>query len=187
MIEGSAIAYLKDGTPYEVVPCAGPGSGCSREILREQIIHAVKNMSSRSLWQRFASPVHELTEAQLDHLTNLDGHDRVAWCAAVMKENQEVGIALARYIKLSDESDVAEFAVTVVDDYQEQGVGTYLLTRLMASASENGIRVLRGYVQPGNKPMLALCRHFNAVTEWEESSVRVDIDVSTCSQEESVN
>ncbi len=187
MIEGCAIAYMKDGTPYEVVLCAEPGSGCSREMLREQIVHAVKNMSTRSLWQRFASPVHELTEAQLDYLTNLDGHDRVAWCAAVVKDGQEVGIALSRYIKLPGEHGVAEFAVTVVDEYQEQGVGTLLLTRLMVSASENGVKVLRGYVQPGNKRMLALCRHFNAVTEWEESSVRVDIDIPAGYQAESVD
>jgi acetyltransferase len=133
-------------------------------------------MSHHSRQQRFAAPVVTLTDTQLDHLTRLDEKDRVAWCAFLQTESEERGIGLARYVRLDDEENVAEFAITVVDEFQGQGIGTELLNRLIESARSNSIETLRGYILPSNEAMLALCRRVGADTVREDAStLRADI------------
>lgn len=133
-------------------------------------------MSGRSRWLRFASAVKELSDTQLDYLTDLDGKNRVAWCAATNTGNHPGGIGLARYIRLGDEPDVAEFAVSVVDEFQDQGVGYTLLKSLCESAKSNGIHTLRGYVLPQNKRMLRLAKHLRAAIHQADDELRVDIN-----------
>lgn len=153
---------MKDGTPYTVQPCVEQGTAHTAEFLKTQIASALDKLSVQSRWQRFASPIARLTDAQLDYLTRLDGKDRVAWCAAVERDGDEHGIGLARYIRLADDPGVAEFAVTVVDEFQAQGIGYALLTKLKETARDNGLTALRGYVLPSNRHMLALCRRLGA-------------------------
>ena len=126
-------------------------------------------MSPQTRWMRFAASGN-LTEAQLDFLTKLDGKDRVAWCASVRDKGKEIGVGLARYIRLSEEEDVAEFAITVVDKYQGRGIGTALLKKLIESARENEIHRLRGHVLASNKRILSLCKSFGADIRVEDSS-----------------
>jgi acetyltransferase len=135
-------------------------------------------MSSLSRQQRFAAPVVTLTDYQLDHLTRLDEKDRVAWCAFVQTEGEERGIGLARYVRLEEEENVAEFAITVVDEFQGQGIGFQLLNELIRTARSNSIETLRGYILPTNEAMLALCRRFEAETVREDAStIRADLRI----------
>lgn len=153
---------MKNGVNFEVHFCLDPKMHFTRDQLKAQIRKAMACLSPTSRWQRFASPVAELSGPQLDYLTNLDGVDRVAWCAIRPTGEDFEGIGLARYSRLEEETETAEFAVTVVDQYQGQGVGRALLRVLMDSAKHNGILLLRGYVTPGNKRMLGLARKMNA-------------------------
>ena len=160
---------MKDGTPYSVQPCVEQGTAHTAEFLKTQIASALEKLSVQSRWQRFASPMARLTDAQLDYLTRLDGKDRVAWCATVERDGDEHGIGLARYVRLAHDPGVAEFAVTVVDEYQAQGIGYALMTKLKETARENGLTTLRGYVLPSNRRMLALCRRLGAGLGTPES------------------
>lgn len=166
---------LSDGTPYELHLCVEPGSPFTPQHLRQQLQQAVKHMSAQSRWQRFAAPVHKLSEQQLDHLTDLDGCDRLAWCAFTVGSRGSGGIGLARYVRLAHPGNVAEFAITVLDGFQGQGVGRTLLDQLIRSAREHGIATLRGYLTPGNRRMLRLCRHYQATVSHEGGTVRADI------------
>ena len=170
---------MRDGTPFRVQLCVEPGTPHSPEFLRGQITEAFGRLSNQSRWQRFAAPVHRLSDRQLDYLTDLDNYDRVAWCASVGRGDQEKGIGLARYIRLHDEPDVAEFALTVVDAYQGQGVGSQLMQKLIETARHNGLRTLRGYVLRGNQRMLAICHQSDAtVSAVDSSTIMTEIDVS---------
>lgn len=160
---------LEDGSTCWIQLCVEPGSHHTPEFLKQQIISALNSMSPQTRWLRFASS-GDLTDAQLDYLTELDGKDRVAWCAAVRDNGKEIGVGLARYIRLVDEEDVAEYAITVVDKYQGQGIGAALLKKLIESARENDIKRLRGHVLAGNKRMLSLCKSFDADIRVEDTS-----------------
>jgi acetyltransferase len=131
-------------------------------FLKKQIELGFQHMSPRSRQTRFASAINHLSDEQLDYLTDLDGKDKLAWCATITRNGEECGIGIARYIRLVNESSMAEFAITVVDKYQGQGVGYQLLSKLIESAAQNGFQLLRGYILMSNLPMLALCKRFDS-------------------------
>ena len=170
-------AVMKNGTPYILHPCIDEDELYSRQRLREEIRASLKSLSSQSLWQRFAAPVTELSEEELDYLTNLDGRNRVAWAAVAAENGVLKGLGLARYFHLKEAPGVAEFAVTVIDEFQGQGIGTALLERLLETARENSIKWLRGYILPGNRAMLAICERRHASLTTEDSFIRADIEV----------
>lgn len=172
---------MKNGTRYRIQPCVEPDSLHSREFLKTQIADALQRLSGESRWLRFAAPVSRLSEQQLDALTSLDGWDRMAWCASIVEDGREGGVGLARYVRLEAGGDVAEFALTILDDYQGQGVGYQLLRRLAASAAANGIRTLRAHVLRGNRRMLALARRCGARTRSADAAfIVVEIPLDRC-------
>ena len=161
--------FMKDGSSYAIGLCVEPETEHTPEFLKVQIMNAIDCMSSQSRQLRFASPMKSLSDKQLDYLSNLDGKDRLAWCASIRTDTEERGIGLARYVKLADENDVAEFALAVVDEYQEQGIGYELLKKLIESARINGLKILRGFILPCNIHMLSLCRRFDASFHSDDS------------------
>jgi GNAT superfamily N-acetyltransferase len=160
---------MNNGRAFCVMPCIEAGTAHTREYLKAQIAEALQSLSCRSRWHRFASPVERLSEDQLDYLVDLDGKDRVAWCALTGSAANERGIGLARYIRSSGRPEAAEFAVTVIDEFQRQGVGRVLLEQLLLSAAENGIETLEGFVMPSNRAMLALAARFAGVVEQADA------------------
>lgn len=171
------IDRLEDGTACQIGLCLLDGKNEDRACVKAKIDEAVQRMSPKSRRQRFAAPLSRLSDAQLDYLTELDGHDRLAWCAFDATDGEDEGIALARYVRLPDEPNVAEFAVTVVDAFQRRGLGTLLLRRLIDSAGEREIQILRGYALPDNEAMQRLARRFNASRSREDAFVRLEIQM----------
>ena len=94
-----------------------------------------------------------------------------------MKTAEPGEVGLGRYIRLEEESGVAEFAVTVIDEFHGQGIGTALVRQLLETARRNSIDWLRGYILPGNRAMLAICNRLHARLTTEEPFVRADIEV----------
>lgn len=67
-------------------------------------------------------------------------------------------MALPVFIRLTERSDTAELAITIVDEIQGKGLGYILLLRLIAAARERGILNLHANVLADNKPMTSLLR-----------------------------
>lgn len=171
---------MQNGMPYQIQLCVEPGTQHSPEFLKEQIVKAFDSLSVQTRWQRFASPINSLTDKQLDYLVDLDGKNKAAWCASIHIDGEEKGIGLARYVKLPDKGNVAEFALTLVDEFQGQGIGYELLKKLLETARDNHLEKLRGYVLSGNKHMLSLCQRFDASFHADDSSfVIAEIAVTT--------
>jgi len=173
MAHSNCTRYLDDGTPYRISACTEPSLHVSREQWKQAMRESFTQLSPQSRWQRFASGSASLTEAQLDYLTDVDGCNRVACCALIPGERQIRGIGIARYFRTNDHPDSAEFAVTVIDPYQGQGVGRALLERLIETASINDIDNLTGSVLPSNTGMLALCRSLGAEFSQEDATILV--------------
>jgi RimJ/RimL family protein N-acetyltransferase len=158
---------LRDGTPVLVRPVR-PND---KELLRQ----GFDRLSPASRYRRFLAPVDELSEAELRYLTEIDYVDHFAW-AAVRADRPGEGIGVARYIRLKEEPEVAEAAVTVIDEYQGKGLGTLLLALLGAAAVAAGIRTFRAYVLEGNVPMRDLLETLGARTEFDSPGVvRFDV------------
>jgi GNAT superfamily N-acetyltransferase len=161
---------LRDGTPVLLRP-----------ILPEdkaELLDGFRRLSPQSRYRRFLSPVDELTEEQLRDLTEVDYVDHFAWVAFDLGATGGPGIGVARYVRVPGEPEVAEAAVTVVDDYQGRGLGTLLLEALGAVALENGITRFRGYALEENRAILEVLEGLGASTAHDSPGVvRVEIDL----------
>ncbi len=140
------IAVLRDGTTVHLRLLRPT----DKKLLRE----GFDRLSPDSRYRRFFSAKTHLTEDELRYLTELDGETHVAIGAARYDEDgAELGLGVARIVRLADRPDTAEFAVAVVDDAQGQGLGSLLFQRLMAAAKERGVRRLRLEILGSNRPM----------------------------------
>jgi GNAT superfamily N-acetyltransferase len=109
------------------------------------------HLSARSVQLRYFYPHPELGPAELTHLTCVDGLNRVAY---VVEHDSEI-IAVGRYDRLDDPC-CAEVAFVVADDYQNHGLGSMLLDRLVETAKRAGIGEFKASVLAENSAMLAV-------------------------------
>jgi len=127
-------------------------------------------LSFRSQFYRFISPPRQLSEKDLKYLTEVDNKNHVAVVAFALKDSHKSAVGVARYVKLADCPDSAEFAITVADAYQGMGVGTVFFRLLAEHALGNSVRNLIGYVLGENLAMLKILEHYNLSMVREEGS-----------------
>ena len=88
------------------------------------------------------------------------GHDHEAVGALSTADGRGVGIA--RYVRDARDPQAAEIAVTIVDDWQERGLGTELLSRLSDLARQAGIYRFTALVSTDNAASAGLLRNLGA-------------------------
>lgn len=128
---------------------------------KDRMVAAFDRLSEQSRYRRFLAPVPRLSDAQLRYLTEVD-HDTHEAIVALADEPGRPGVGVARYVRLPDEPEVAEAAVTVIDDYQGRGLGTVLLVLLARLGLERGVRRFRAYVLEENTPMREVLERLGA-------------------------
>ena len=135
-------------------------------------------LSSKSRYFRFFSPILKLSDTQLHNFTEIDQQHHVAWIALTHNEPEQRGLDIARFIRIHDQPEIAEFGVAVIDSYQQRGLGTILLSVLYRMASINGIKILRGYILADNRIMRNWLDRLGAVSVYEDGVYRMDLTVS---------
>ncbi len=142
----------------------------------ERLKAAYHALSPQSKYRRFLAAKPRLTEADTRYLVEIDGSDHVA-LVATTTDNPDWIIAVARFVRLADDPEAAEFAIVVGDPYQGEGLGTVLLERLADEAVSRGVRRFRATTLAENVPVhrllqrlagqLARARHLGPVDELE--------------------
>ncbi len=110
----------------------------------------VRALSPASRYRRFHVGLRELPASTLAQMTQVDQRAHVAFVA----ESEGTIVADLRYVRRGD--GTAEFALAVADDWQRQGIGYRLLSRLARHAACHGVRTLVGEVLADNAPMIRL-------------------------------
>jgi len=105
----------------------------------------------RSRRLRFLGAKHTLSDAEVAYLTDVD-HDEHEALVAV-ETTAHIGIGVARFIRDPLVPEVADVAVTVVDEWQGQGVGSELLRQLTDVAGCRGVRRFTALVSIENIAM----------------------------------
>jgi GNAT superfamily N-acetyltransferase len=122
---------------------------------KDVIAEAWLKLSPRSQYRRFLSPKPRLTSRDLAYLTEIDGHDHVALAAFEMHEPKRL-VAVARYVRLKDEPEAAEVAVTVADDMQGKRIGKQLGVLLADEARGRGVKRFTAALIADNRPAYRL-------------------------------
>ena len=149
--EGTPVV-LRDGSQVQIREVRGSDAPL--------LADGFARLSARSRQQRFLSPKHSLSAAELRFLTEVDHHDHEAIGALSPADGRGVGIA--RYIRDPGDPEAAEIAVTIADDWQGRGLGTELLARLSDRARQEGICRFTATVAYGNAAMATLLQNMGA-------------------------
>jgi GNAT superfamily N-acetyltransferase len=150
---GPRTIELRDGTKLHMRPILPED---------EPLLHeAVAAMSERTVYFRFFSPIKRMSDALAHRLAVVDYHDRFAIVATTHRpggsSHKERIVGVARYDRARD-TDVAEVALAVIDEFQRRGLGSVLLAELARVARSQGIRSFQLIVLPENREMLGLLR-----------------------------
>lgn len=164
----AASADLRDGARIVLHTVSPEDRAC--------IARGFERLSPASRQSRFLMPMHRLDGPMLDYLTAIDGRRHLA-VAACTEDVEPVG--LARCVRLEDEPDVAEIAVTVLDDWQRRGVAPVLVTQLARWADAVAIRKFRALIGYDNRAVAKLLTAAGVALEPDGGGMlRADIEVA---------
>jgi RimJ/RimL family protein N-acetyltransferase len=119
----------------------------SEDGTRLQTYHL--GLSDESRYRRFLGVKPRLSDADARYLADVDGSNHFALVATCPATGHIVGVA--RFIRLGEQPDTAEFAVGVDDAFHRQGLAGELMTRLAAAARERGITHFRASMLADNR------------------------------------
>ena len=140
------------------------------------IAASFERLGEESRYRRFLTSKKELSAAELDYLVDVDHSDHEAIIAVDQLSEEAVGVA--RYVRSNDDVEVAELAVTVIDDWQGRGLGRVLLTRLTDRARREGVRRFSAVVLGQNREALRLFNSFGDVRrEYDAGMVELVIEL----------
>lgn len=161
---------LTDGTAVVLRPI--------RPEDKAALVDGLSRLSPESRYRRFMRAVTSLNERELRYLTEIDYTDHFAWVAvSADPDAAHPGLGVARYVRDPKDPEVAEAAVAVVDDHQGLGLGTLLLSLLVETALQNGIRTFRSWVQADNVRVLRPLQRIGARRSTDDGMLRIEVDL----------
>ncbi|MFP5352613.1 MAG: N-acetyltransferase family protein [Actinomycetota bacterium] len=142
---------------------------------KELLAGGFERLSPESRYRRFFRAIDHLSPAQLKYLTEVDGVDHVAWVALLVDSPpNEQGVGVARWVRLADEPEAAEAAVTVVDSLHGMGIGSTLLHIIGREAVQRGVKCFKAWVLGDNHTIQGLLREMGARPgRWESGTLEM--------------
>jgi RimJ/RimL family protein N-acetyltransferase len=126
---------------------------------KDKLARGLRQLSEASIRKRFLAAKPRFTRAELRYLTEVDGVNHIA-LVAVLEDDPDQLVAVARCVRLPDRPDTAEMAIVVGDPWQNQGLGRALATALADAALAAGIRRFAATMLGDNEPARRLMRTF---------------------------
>lgn len=147
---------LRDGTRLRVRPI--------RPDDEPRLVDLYSRLSRHTAYQRFFTVMQRLPPDWARFLANVDYRTRFALVADHAGPAGLELVAVARY-EPAGEPGVAEVAIVVQDGWQNRGLGTYLLRRIVEAGVANGVGRFRAWVLADNHRMLDLLARVTDVRE----------------------
>ena len=149
---------LKDGTRILLRPI----KPSDEDLLKEMFY----KLSDETIYKRFMGVKKYLPRQQLHELANVDYSKNMAIVAILGEGEKEEMVGVGRY-GLDENTNSAEVAFVVRDDWQRKGIGTEILKYLTMIAKKRGLYGFTADVFADNKPMLSLFEKMDYLLEKE--------------------
>lgn len=143
---------LNDGTQLNFRPIHPTDEPRMRDLFYK--------LSEATIYYRFMSHQKRVSRHQIQDFVYIDHRNDVTIVGTLPEAYGEEIIAVGSYY-LDPKTNLAEVAFVVSDQWQNHGIGTFLLKHLMRIARRNGIRGFTAEVLTDNKPMQAVINKSN--------------------------
>ncbi len=162
---------LRDGTEIFFRPVKPNDEPALSEMLY--------SLSEASVRTRYMAHTIMFPHRDIQRLTNIDYRQDVAIVGVIPRASGEEIVALAQYF-LDPKTMAAEVAFIVQDEWQQKGMGTFLLDYMTQIAKQRGVRRFYAKVLPTNKPMLAIFHNsgYKVSTEFDGDTYNITYDLA---------
>ena len=162
---------LRDGTEIFFRPVRPTDEAALSEMLY--------SLSSKSVQTRYMTHTIAFPHKDVQQLTNIDYHQDLAIVGTVPGVSGEEIVAIAQYF-LEPKNQAAEVAFIVQDEWQQKGMGTFMLDYLTQIAKKRGVKRFYAKVLPTNKAMLTIFHNsgFKVNTEFDGEVYSVTYDLA---------
>ena len=99
----------------------------------------IEALSPQSRRYRFLGEVRQPSNEMIEKFTNMDYIHDLAFAAVVHDDSRDKFVGVSRYSTSADGTE-CECAVTVLDDWQNKGLGVILMRHLIDVARSRGIK-----------------------------------------------
>jgi GNAT superfamily N-acetyltransferase len=107
------------------------------------------SLSQDSIYHRFFASIGGMPHARAQRFTTIDYDKEMAIVGVIEKKEQQEIIAVGRYV-LEPKTMLAEIALLVRDDFQSNGIGTWLQNHMIRIAKSRGVAGFTARVLPDN-------------------------------------
>ncbi|MCX7172965.1 MAG: GNAT family N-acetyltransferase [Proteobacteria bacterium] len=119
--------------------------------MEQEFVHG---LSAESKYYRFMNTIRELSQAQLNRLTQIDYDREMAFVATVKQDDEEFEVGVVRYATNPD-GESCEFAIVVADEWHGKGLARRLMEVLIETArNEAGLKFMYGEFLAENQRMI---------------------------------
>ena len=160
------LTRLADDTPLVVRPI--------RPDDKQLLERGLRDLSEQSAYRRFLSPKHTFSRSELRYLTEVDGENHVALVVEDPAQAVRRLIGVGRFVRLAEDPQAAEVAITVCDDWQRRGVGSLLSRELAAEAQSLGIHRFTATMASDNVPAHRLMQRLDRHLSQRHAGAGVD-------------
>jgi acyl-CoA hydrolase/GNAT superfamily N-acetyltransferase len=135
---------LNDGTKVKFRPIHPTDMTKMRDLLYK--------LSEGTVYYRFGWNMKKFSQKQIQNFVYVDHRKEVAIVGTVPGAAEEEIIALSGYY-LDEKTNRAEVALVVLDEWQNKGIGTFMIKYLAQVAHKNGIRGFTAEIHVTNRKM----------------------------------
>lgn len=119
------------------------------------LLDLFNKLSIESIRLRFMRLLRTLPEDMLFEFTHVNYNTEFALVAVIREDGKDAIIAVGRYA-FDPQKNATDFAIVVRDDWQNNGLGKFLLGEIFAIGKEQGIFRFETVVDPGNRVIMKI-------------------------------
>jgi acyl-CoA hydrolase len=162
---------LRDGTEIFFRPVKPTDEPALTEMLY--------SLSEESVRTRYMTHTVVFPHRDIQRFTNIDYRQDIAIVAIIPHVSGEEIVALVQYF-LDPKTRAAEVAFLVQDEWQQKGMGTFLLDYITQIAKQRGVKKFYAKVLPTNEPMLAVFHNsgYKVNTEFDGYAYDITYDLT---------
>ena len=166
---------LRDGTEMFFRPVKPTDEPALSEMLY--------SLSEESVRTRYMTHTMAFPHRDIQRFTNIDYRQDIAIVGIIPRVSGEEIVALAQYF-LDPKTRDAEVAFLVQDEWQQKGMGTFLLDYITKIAKQRDVKKFYAKVLPANERMLAIFHNSGYKVNTEFDGYAYDITYDLTKQEQ---